>query len=215
MMPLPLISSPLNNATRIVGVPLLMPLALSLASLASAHEIGHPHEHVEGGWNAKGGFVSDTDVTAKLWNPRGKSQAEIDERAEYIATFFDGSRTAEERAEDAEIRSRYKGAAVVNMLMPSGIGIQGVNEEKFALAVNRNRDAGVTLISTSVWAFDGVNDVSFEDTLARTDAAIKANDAMKVATVAEMRKAQAEGKLAVMYNSQGADFVIDDLDKVA
>ena len=194
----------------------LAPLLLAALSLsAPAHEIGYEHEHVEGGWNARGGFVSDTDVTATLWNPRGKSQAEIDERAEYVATFFDNSRSAEERDSDAEIRSRYADAVVINMLMPSGIGIQGVGEDKFAEAVRRNRDSGVTLISTSVWAFEGVNDVSFEDTLARTNAAIVANDAVKVDSVEDIRQAQADGKLAVMYNSQGADFVVDDLDRVA
>ena len=85
----------------------LLGLALASATV-HGHDIGHEHEHVEGGWNAKAGFVSDTDITAKLWNPRGKTQA-----------------------------------------------------------VKRNRDAGVDLISTSVWAFEGVNDVSFEDTLGR------------------------------------------------
>ena len=57
--------------------PQLLVLMLA-AHVAAAHDIGHEHEHVEGGWNAKAGFVSDTDITAKLWNPRGKSQAEID-----------------------------------------------------------------------------------------------------------------------------------------
>ena len=90
-----------------------------------AHDIGHDHVHVEGGWNAKAGFVSDTDITAKLWNPRGKAQAEIDKRAEYVEQYFDGARTPEERAADALIRERYKDAIVINMLMPSGIGIQG------------------------------------------------------------------------------------------
>lgn len=35
------------------------------------HEIDHDHEHVEGGWNAEAGFVSDVDIEARLWNPRG------------------------------------------------------------------------------------------------------------------------------------------------
>jgi microsomal dipeptidase-like Zn-dependent dipeptidase len=32
--------------------------------------------------------------------------------------------------------------------MPSGIGIQGVNEDKFEEAVEHNRQNGITLIST-------------------------------------------------------------------
>ena len=192
--------------------------AIALASVfatgAIAHDIGLEHEHVDGGWNTEAGFVSDVDIEARLWNPRGKSQQEIDARAEYVAKFFDGGRTAEERADDGDIKTRYADAIVINSLMPSGIGIQGVNEEKFREAVDHNRDNGVTLISTSVWAFEGVNDVSFEDTLARTDVAIDALGLVKVEAARDIRRAKTENKMAILYNSQGADFVIEDLDRV-
>ncbi len=56
----------------------------ALSTVAYAHDIGHEHEHVEGGGNAKAGFVSDGDVKAELWNPRGKPDREIAERAAYI-----------------------------------------------------------------------------------------------------------------------------------
>ena len=180
----------------------------------SAHDIGLEHEHVDGGWNAEAGFVSDVDIEARLWNPRGKSQAEIDARAEYIARFFDQGRTETDRAADNDIKQRYRDAIVINSLMPSGVGIQGVSEGKFREAVEHNRDNGITLISTSVWAFEGVNDVSFEDTLARTDASLEALDLVKVRTSEDIRRAHAEHRMAVVYNSQGADFVIDDLDRV-
>ena len=58
-------------------------LALLFTSTTGAHEIGHEHEHIEGGWNAKAGFVSDTDMTARLYNTRGKSQEEIIVRTEH------------------------------------------------------------------------------------------------------------------------------------
>ncbi|WNC66979.1 membrane dipeptidase [Thalassotalea nanhaiensis] len=185
-----------------------------LSGAVMAHDIGHEHEHVKNGWNAEAGFVSDVDVEAKLWSPRGKSQAEIDERAAYVEKFFDASRTEAERAEDKAIKARFKDAIVINSLMPSGIGIQGIKEDKFEEAVNKNRDNQISLISTSVWAFEGVNDVSFQDTLTRTDAAIKALDIVKVDNTEDIRQAKADGKMAIMYNSQGADFVIEDLDKV-
>ncbi len=144
--------------------------SLILSGTALAHDIGHEHRHYESGWEAKAGFVSDTDIEAKLWNPRGKSQEEIDKRAAYIAHFFDAGRTAEERATDKEIRARYKDAIVINSLMPSGVGIQGVKEDKFVEAVNKNHDTGISLMSTSVWAFEGVNDESFQITIDKTDA---------------------------------------------
>jgi len=98
--------------------------------------------------------------------------------------------------------------------MPSGIGIQGVKKENFKEAVDQNRDNDVTLISTSVWAFEGVNDVSFQDTIDSTDAAIEEFGLVKVESVEDIRRAKAEGKMAIMYNTQGADFVADDMDKV-
>ena len=192
---------------------LFLALSLTLGS-AVAHDIGHEHEHVQGGWEAEAGFVSDVDMDARLWNPRGKPQFIIDQRARFLAQFFDAGRTPEERAADDEIKAHYSDAIVVNSLMPSGIGIQGVGEDRFADAVAHNRDNGVTLISTSVWAFPGVNDVSFEDTLERTDAAIEALGLVKVNTVEDIRRAKAEGKFAIMYNAQGADFIIEDMDQV-
>ena len=43
---------------------------------------------MDGGWQAEAGFVSDTDMEARLWNPRGKTQAEIDERADQLSRGF-------------------------------------------------------------------------------------------------------------------------------
>jgi membrane dipeptidase len=188
--------------------------SLIFSGTAVAHDIGHEHRHYESGWEAKAGFVSDTDIEAKLWNPRGKSQEEIDERAAYIAQFFDAGRTTEERATDKEIRARYKDAIVINSLMPSGVGIQGVKEDKFAEAVNKNRDTGISLMSTTVWAFEGVNDESFQITIDKTDAESKRLGLVKVDSVEEIRKAKKDDKMAIMYNSQGADYVIEDLGKV-
>ncbi|WP_189637821.1 dipeptidase [Thalassotalea sp. HSM 43] len=195
--------------------------AISLAVLttfaysATAHDIGLEHKHVEGGHIAGTKFVSNNDIKATLWDPRGKSEAEINKRAEYVAAFFDAGRTDEDRKQDDKIKARYKDAIVINALMPSGVGIQGVPNEKYAEAIKKNQDNQVSLISTSVWAFEGVNDVSFEDTLKRSDQVHKELGVVKVSTTKEIRQAKKDGKMAAMYNSQGADFVIEDLDKVA
>lgn len=189
-------------------------LSLLLSGSVAAHEIGHQHEHVEGGWKARAGFVSDVDVRARLWNPRGKSPEEIESRAAYVEAFVDQGRTEKERESDAGIRGRYADAVVINALMPSGIGIQGVGRADFERAVNRNRDAGVSLLSVSTWAFPGVNDVSFEDTLAKTTAAADELDVVRATSVADVRRAKTAGKMAMIYNTQGADYTIDDLDRV-
>jgi membrane dipeptidase len=70
------------------------------------------------------------------------------------------------------------------------------------------------LISTSVWAFEGVNDESFQMTIDKTDAESKRLSLVKIDSVDGIRQAKKEGKLAVMYNSQGADYVIEHLSKV-
>lgn len=91
-----------NTITRVVA----LTSSLLLPQIVFSHEIGHEHVHVKDGWNTASGFVSDVDIESKLWNPRGKSQHEIDKRAAYIAAFFDGSRTAEERAADKAIKDK-------------------------------------------------------------------------------------------------------------
>lgn len=165
-------------------------------------------------YEVDGKIISNVDIEAKLWNPRGKTQAQIDKRAAYVATFFDKGRTQEERKKDADIRARFKDAIVINSLMPSGVGIQGVKEENYAEAVKKNRDAGVDLISVSVWAFEGVNDESFDITIRKTDRESDRLGMVKASSVADIRKAKKDGKMAYIFNSQGADYVIEDLDKV-
>ena len=49
---------------------LLYVMAMLLPSaLVWSHDIGHDHEHVEGGWNTDAGFVSDVDIEARLESP--------------------------------------------------------------------------------------------------------------------------------------------------
>lgn len=193
---------------------LTLSVLAAFSSTTLAHDIGHKHEHVKDGHMSEVGFISHVDIKAKLWDPRGKSQEEINERAAYIASFFDAGRSEAERVEDKDIKARFKDAIVINSLMPSGVGIQGIKEEKFEEAVNKNRDNQISLMSTSVWAFEGVNDESFQITLDKTDKESKRLGLVKINTTEEIRAAKKADKMAIMYNSQGADFVIEDLDKV-
>ena len=96
--------------------------------------------------------------------------------------------------------------AKINSLMPSGIGIQGVGPDKFKEAADHNHDNQISLMSISVYGFPGVHDVSFDDTLNRTDAAIDALGLIVARSVDDIRKSKADGKLAVIYNAQGGDF---------
>ena len=120
---------------------LLASFALAYANSSSAHDIGHGHEHAEGGWNTDAGFVSDVDIKAKLWNPRGKSQEEIDARADYVATFFDGSRTEADRAGD-DIRRTGTPADLGNL--PARAGAAGARESRRGETRRQDRAADVS-----------------------------------------------------------------------
>ncbi len=181
----------------------------------TAHEIPpYLHEHVEGGWNAKAGFVSDEDIESHLWNPRGKSRKQILERARWVAGQYDLKRTPEQQARAAEMRKKYADAIVINSLMPASVGIIDNTHEDFTRAVKRNRDAGMTLTSGSVYAFPGAipEGATAYSVIEQSDVVIREQGMIKVDTTADVRRAKKEKNLAVMYNAQGADYVAEDLE---
>ena len=188
-------------------------LALLFTSSISAHEIGHEHEHVENGWNAKAGFVSDTDMTARLYNTRGKSQEEIVNRAMWLAEQYDLKRAPEQIARAVQAREKYADAIAINSILPSSVGIIGNTYESFSRGVKRNMDAGMTLASGTVYAFPAAipKGRTAYDVIAASDEVLADQGAVKVNTTDDIRKAKAAGKMAMMYNTQGADYVADDL----
>ncbi|MEM9061516.1 MAG: membrane dipeptidase [Pseudomonadota bacterium] len=189
-------------------------IAIAVPAAAFAHEIEHGHEHVAGGWNAEAGFVSDEDVTSKLWNPRGKSMDEIRQRASWLAEQYDLTRTPEQQVRVDEIRARYADAIAINSLMPSAVGIIDNTAEDFSKALNRNRDAGLTLASGSAYGFPKAipEGMTPYDVIEASDVVLSEQGVRKVDTVSDIRDAKEQGKLAFMYNAQGADYVVDDLE---
>ena len=193
-------------------------LLFALPVSVTAHEIGeHEHEHVEGGYKAKAGFVSSDDITAKLWDPRGKSKELIAKRAAWLAEQYDLKRTPEQRARAAAARKKYADAIVINSLMPASVGIIDNTHADFTKAVKRNRDAGMTLTSGTVYAFPGAipEGQTPYDVIKNSDVVLREQDVVKVDTTADVREAKKQDKLAVMYNAQGADYVVEDLAKHA
>lgn len=188
-------------------------LFLVIATTAYGHDIGHDHEHVEGGWNAKAGFVSDTDITARLYNTRGKSEQEIIERAIWLAEQYDLKRTAEQMERAARARKKYADAIAINSILPASVGIIGNTYESFSRGVRRNRDAGMTLASATVYAFPAAipEGKTTYDIISASDEVLSDQGMIKVDTAEDIRKAKAAGSMAVMYNTQGADYVADDL----
>lgn len=155
--------------------------------------------------------VSETDVTARLWNPRGKSDEQIAPRAKFLADAA-ATRTAKEKEADKAYMERYKDAIVINSLMPTSVGIIGNTVESFSDGVERNRRAGVTHVSASVGAFHA-KDVMY-GFIRDTDPVLKKLKLTKARTTDDIRKAKAENRMTIMYNSQGFDYKLDNLDYV-
>ena len=189
-------------------------ISILFSFTVSAHEIGHDHEHVEDGWNAKAGFVSDTDVTATLYNTRGKSQEEIVKRAIWLAEQYDLKRTPEQIERAALARKKYDDAIAVNSILPASVGIIGNTPESFSRGVLRNLDAGMTLASATVYAFPAAipEDKTTYDVIAASDKVLADRGVVKVDGTDDIRNAKANSKMAMMYNTQGADYVADDLE---
>ncbi|MEP4146087.1 MAG: membrane dipeptidase [Halioglobus sp.] len=188
-------------------------LILTGALSVSAHDIGHEHEHVDGGWNAKAGFVSDSVITANLYNTRDKSEDIIVKRAIWLAEQYDLKRTPDQVKRAAQARNKYKDAIAINSILPASVGIIGNTYESFSRGVVRNKDAGITLASATVYAFPAAipEDKSAYDIIAASDEVIRDQGMVKVDTTGDIRRAKTAGKMAVMYNTQGADYVADDL----
>lgn len=92
----------------------------------------------------------------------------------------------------------------------------GNTHESFTKAVKRNQDAGLTLASATLYAFPGsAGEQSVYQVAKASDKVVMEQKMIKVDTTADIRKAKETGNMAVMYNTQGADFVIDDTKKHA
>ncbi|CAK1722562.1 membrane dipeptidase [Vibrio crassostreae] len=189
-------------------------LTASLSMSVFAHDIGHEHEHVDGGWNSKAGFVSDVDYQANLFNTRGKDEETIIKRSIWLAEKYDLKRTPEQVARANKARRKYEKAIAINSILPSSVGIIGNTHDNFTKAVKRNQDAGITLASATVYAFPGSLDegVTAYDVIAASDEVVAEQNMKKVDTADDIRSAKREGSMAVMYNTQGADFVAEDMD---
>lgn len=154
------------------------------------------------------------DIHAKHWDYRGKSKAEIAERAEYLTEIFNNTSTPEERAKYAPYKKKYEDAIVINSLMPCTPGIVGNEEKHFRNGLKRNQEAGVTLVSATAYAFPGDGQ---EDVYTRIDRSMKVAKKLgirQLKTTKDIYEAKRNNEMVVMFNTQGADFVIEDLNEV-
>lgn len=162
-------------------------------------------------YEVDGKIISNANITAPLWNPRGKTKEQIVERAMYLAGEYDLKETDAQKTRAAQAKEKYADAIVINAVMPGAVGLAGLNEETYAKGLKRNRDAGMTLTSTTVFAFLGDSKTPLFERMEKSTAVLHELDMPLVKDTATIRQAKKDGKLAVMFNSQGAGYVIDDM----
>jgi len=188
-------------------------LVIIVSTCASAHELEFDHVHVDGGWNAKAGFVSDSDIHARLFNTRGKSRETLNERAEWLATQYDAKVSEESIARAEKAKEKYGHAVTINSLLPCSVGIVGNTPATFRKALERNREANFTLSSSTVFATygQGPADKTVYEVVADSDKVVADLGLTKALSVDDIRRAKSEDSMAVVYNTQGSDFVIENL----
>lgn len=163
-------------------------------------------------YEVDGNVISNVDATARLWNPRGKTPEQIAERARYLTDAYDLKRTPEQQARAAEAREKYQDAIAVNAVMIGSAGIVGIEAEHFIVGLGRNRESGLSLTSVTAYAYPSDGPTHVFDRQKTTLPLLEEHEEFVfVNSTEEIREAKAAGKLAVIFNTQGADYAIEDL----
>jgi len=181
------------------------------SSASSASEIYQGYSEIAPLYEVDGFVISNSDPEAYLWNPRGKTPEQVAARAQFLSEAYDVTRTPEQQERAMQAREKYVDAIAINALLPSVVGIIGNTAEDFRKGLQRNIDAGITLVSATAWAFPGDGDNN--NIVKRIEASLPVVEGLGlivVTSVDDIRRAKAEGTMGVMFNAQGSDFFADD-----
>ncbi len=205
----------MKNLLPLTGLALFISCQSSPKQATS--EIHQGYSETADQYEVDGWVISNVDVKADLWNPRGKTPEQIEERAQFLNASYEVKRTAEQQERANRVKEKYKDAIVINSLLAATVGIQSTTPEDFRSGLERNRAAGMTLVSATVWAFPGDGDGDERDMFERITASNEVVDEIGVViaeSVDEIRQAKEDGKMALIYNTQGSDYAIEDMDMV-
>jgi membrane dipeptidase len=184
-------------------------------SVIATEDIHQSYSDTAAQYEVNGNVVSNVDVTAPLWNPRGKSTEQLAARVKYLASKFDASISAEAKVKATDARRRYADAVFINTLLPASVGIVANTPEHVAKGLERNKAAGVTLVSATVVAFPDSQSFPLGEAMSATTKLAHKHDIALVKTTDDIRKLKSEGKMGLIYNAQSSDFVIEDLKKAS
>jgi len=184
-------------------------------SLYAAEEIHKGYSDTAAQYEVNGNVVSNVDIEANLWNPRGKSKEQVNARVKFLVTKLDMTISKEDQAKAAELRKRYGDAIFINTLLPASVGMAQNKPEHFEKGLKRNFDAGVTLVSATAVAFPGSQTMPLDKAMAASTELAHKHGYPLIKTTQDIRDLKAKGKMGIMFNAQSSDFVIDDMSKTA
>ena len=162
-------------------------------------------------YEVDGWVISNIDIKANLWNPRDKSEEQILERAQFLTDSYDLERTPEQQERARQAREKYADAIAINSVMIGAVDEAGHEREHLAKGLERTRDSGLTVVSVTAYAFPGDGKMHVLERLEASRPVIDELAMVYVRNVEDIRRAKAEGKVAVLFNSQGADYAIEDM----
>lgn len=189
-------------------------LTLAMSSQALAQEVHQGYSETADQYEVDGNIVSNVDIKAPLWNPRGKTPEQVQERADFLLESYDLVRTPEQQARAKDAREKYSDAVAINSVMIGSDGVAGHQGEHFAKGLIRNQEAGMTLTSVTAYAYPSDGTTHVMDRLGSSRPIVTELGMIQVTSVEDIRRAKEEGNLAVMFNTQGADYAVDDLGMV-
>ena len=177
----------------------------------SKNQIHYGYSATADQYEENGFVISNVDITAPYWNPREKTPGQIEERAAFLTGKLEVVRTEEQQQRAIEAHEKYSDAIVINSLVASGVDLAKNTAEDYERALQRNLDAGITALSSTVYAYpkDGV--LTIEE---RMDGNLEVMEKLGIELMTgtdSIRNAQEDNTMVVMFNSQGIDYLTNDL----
>lgn len=156
----------------------------------------------------------DAETIVKYYDVAGKTDEQIAKRIQYLVDVSD-PRTPEERAADLAVKERYKDAIVINTLHVSTYGFGGTSEQAFVDSIRESYENGITVESGTVSSGDArLGGDPVENAKIAKSILAKHDEFHQIHNVQDIYDAKAAGKLGIVYNIQGSDFIdIDTMEE--
>ncbi|WNC73956.1 membrane dipeptidase [Thalassotalea psychrophila] len=204
--------------TQITILALTMSVAFSSFSYNAGDEAKVQNTGVHQGYSATadqyevdGKVISNVDTKATLWNPRGKTEQQLQERGKFLGEAYDLSRSKEQQTRAKKAQTKYQDAIYINSVMIGSVGMVWMPEVTFADGIQRNLDSGASAVSVTAFAYPGDGEMPVMERLDRSRKIIDSNDDfVLIDGVDSILQAKKDGKIAVIFNTQGTDYAIDD-----